>query len=99
MTEEWLKKYLPGCLSKIYFINYYSLNGTIKNKYETCLEIGTDLMIDDLLNCSLDCASRNIRVLLFNQPWNQCKELPPLVKRVYSWDEIIKEIKKKSGLG
>ncbi|MCD6398532.1 MAG: hypothetical protein J7L08_01290 [Candidatus Aenigmarchaeota archaeon] len=93
ITEEWLKRYFHGCFSKIYFTNFYSVNGTIKKKYETCLEIGVDLMIDDLLKCSLDCASRNISVLLFNQPWNQCKELPALVKRVYSWKEIIENVK------
>ena len=46
-------------------------------------------MVDDSLEHALDCSENGIKVLLFNQPWNQNGELPKSITRVYNWKEVL----------
>jgi uncharacterized HAD superfamily protein len=60
-------------------------------KSAMCKELGIQVMIDDHMSVAKDCAEAGIRVLLFDQPWNQ-GELPMGAERVHSWDEIVKKL-------
>jgi uncharacterized HAD superfamily protein len=52
------------------------------------VELGIEVFIDDSLHNAEDIASIGIPVYLLDAPWNQ-GETGQLIKRVYSWKEII----------
>lgn len=87
-TEEWLNKNYPNIFSKIYFTNQYSLGGTETTKKKICDELEMDVLIEDNINYTFECAGPNRKVYLIDRPWNQSAELPQNAKRVYSWKEI-----------
>jgi uncharacterized HAD superfamily protein len=90
-TEEWIKKHL-GTHFKIFYSN--DLHQTSKKtKAQLCSELNVDIMIEDIDDFALDCASSNIRVLLFDKPWNKNIKHKNII-RVKSWAEAIKEINK-----
>lgn len=92
ITKEWLGRNFPDMFDAVYFANWFSKDKEKRNKSDICLECGTDIFIDDSLDTALDVSSVGIPVLLFDTPWNQRENLPTNVKRVYSWEEIEKEI-------
>ena len=90
-TERWMNKYLIEIHPKIIYSGDF--DGSGKTKSEICEEIGIDVMIEDSKDYSLACAEKGIKVILFDKPWNQKFEHENVV-RVFSWDEVIEEIKK-----
>jgi uncharacterized HAD superfamily protein len=86
-TKKWVEKFLKN-IADIHFIraNYSEHN---KTKAETCKMIKADVLIEDNPKYAKDCAKNGIKVLLFDYPWNK-KVNSPLIKRVHSWDEIVK---------
>ena len=89
-TMEWMGRYFNGVFSGVYLTGQWARSGNGRKKHEVCKEIGIDLLIDDYLGHANECSNDGIRVLLFDQPWNQGK-LSNGTKRVYSWKDIIKE--------
>ena len=95
-TIKWIERYFPDIFSQVILTNKHSLNKDAKReKHDICVEIGVNLMIEDSLATAKKCASRGIKVLLFDKPWNQTESLPNGIKRVYSWEEIEVETIKK----
>lgn len=93
-TNEWIDKYFPKKFKSINNSNQFSKKGgSMRKKSEICKELKVDLMIEDHLAYAYDCAALNIKILLMNTPWNQTKKLPKNITRVYSWKEIVKNIK------
>ncbi len=92
ITKEWLDKHFPNKFKAVYFANWFIKNEKKRNKSEICLETGTDIFIDDSLDTAVDVSSVGIPVLLFDKPWNQKVDLPDNVTRVYSWEEIEREV-------
>ena len=88
-TLTWLSHYFPGAFSRVFFTDAYSLTKRGRRKSEICHKMGVDILVDDLLSCSFDCASEGIQVFLLNKPWNQGKELPVLITRCKNWEEIV----------
>jgi len=78
-TEKWLQKHA---------IPYHVLIllGT-HDKREVCNRMAVDVFIEDSLKNVHQLSSCGIPVLLFDAPYNQ-GELPPLVRRCSSWEEI-----------
>lgn len=60
-----------------------------RKKSEICLDKKVDIHIEDCLDVALECDSVGINVLLMDYPWNKCDKLPPLIKRVKHWGEIL----------
>lgn len=90
---NWIEKYFPDIFSQIIFTNKHSLNNDLKReKHDICLELGVNLIIEDSLATAEKCASIGIKVLLLDKPWNQAENLPNGIKRVHSWEEIVREI-------
>ncbi len=88
-----INELFPDKFRKIYSTNQFARDGyKHRKKSELCLEAKVSVLIDDSLSAAIDCASYDIEVLLFDQPWNQSKGLPGNVKRVYLWKEIVEEI-------
>lgn len=91
-TYEWLAKYFNGMFSVVHFTNHFQDSHKKRKKSDVCKSEGVNIFIDDSLDNAIDVSSVSIPVLLFDTPWNQSDVLPKLVKRVFSWEEIEKEI-------
>ena len=95
-TNSWLEKNFSRCFSGRYFTNQWakadSKYNNHRKKSDICKKLHVDTIIEDSLECALDCASFVKNVILLDCPWNQCKSLPTNVKRVNSWKEITEEI-------
>jgi len=87
-TRRWLKKHMPE-FSEVYFIRR-EYGGESKTKGEVCKELGVEVLIEDNLGYAKSCVSEGVKVLLFDYPWNQEKNLPENMIRVKSWEEILK---------
>lgn len=61
------------------------------DKAKACVENEIDVFIDDHVDFCKGVSETNTKVLMFNSPYNQ-KETK--YKRVYSWEEVYKEINK-----
>ena len=90
-TMKCIDKYFPGKFSEIYFMNDYSKDGgKSRKKSDVCVELGVDLLIEDVTSYTEGCNEKGIEVMLLNYPWNQ--EYVPGAIRVDSWKEIIEKI-------
>lgn len=87
MFENWLGKY------GFEFDNiiYCSERNTGREKYEACIKNKVDVMIDDRPEVALYLAEHQIKVLLFDAPYNQNLEHEN-VRRVKSWDDVYTKI-------
>ena len=85
-TVNWINKHFPE-IKNVYFINKDYYNET-KSKAEICKEINAEIIIEDNLDYAKECLKENIRVLLFDCPWNRKNNLGKGIIRVHSWDEI-----------
>ena len=88
-TKKWVEKFFGKY--DIYFIRQ-NYSGKSKTKAEICKEIKAEILIEDYLGYAENCAKNGIKVLLFDYPWNQKKDLGKLIKRIKSWEEIVSEI-------
>lgn len=94
-TERWLAHHLPGIFSGVHYANFFEIGDAAKpiKKSDICKKLGITLMVDDNLPTVIDCAGVGIQSLLLDRPWNQSNEpLPSGVTRVFSWDEIGREV-------
>lgn len=80
ISEKWLKQKN---------INFDKLIVGATDKRKACLENEIDVFIDDNVEFCNNVLTTKAKVLLFDSPCNQNETE---LKRVYSWDEIYKEI-------
>jgi len=90
LTLGWLKKNFGDSFKMVYFSNQPAYGSFGSTKGEICHQIKADLFIDDQLVYCKECIKENIKVFLFNNPWNKNIEIPKEITRVFSWAEIIK---------
>jgi uncharacterized HAD superfamily protein len=64
----------------------------IKTKGEFCLDRGIKYMVDDHLDNAESCADYGINCFLLDFPWNQKKNLPSNIIRVYNWKDITEKL-------
>ena len=81
-TRYWVNRFFSNIFSDLYFTNKK------RKKSEICLDLNISLLIEDSLEYALESALKDIKVLLFDCPWNQSNELQKNITRVYSWSEI-----------
>lgn len=92
-TESWIKKHFPFKEFEIHFTNHWGKgSGNERTKGQICEELKIEIMIEDSLAYAKDIAQKGIKVLLMDCPWNQTKELPVNIIRIFSWEEAIKKI-------
>jgi hypothetical protein len=51
-----------------------------------------DVIVEDSLEEALEWTCKVKNVLVYDQPWNQSLNVKGLMRRVFSWDEIYREI-------
>lgn len=95
VTEEWFEHHL-GDLIEIHAIHLTGQHRNsvteVKKKGAIAQELGIDIFVEDAITNAYDVASYGVPVLLFDTPWNQTDSLPPLITRVYSWNEVVEKI-------
>src|SRR3989338_8115284 len=82
-------------LSKIYLTQQFPSIGEVKgpDKLEICKNLNCSIAIDDDPITALRMADSGMKVLLFNQPWNETLNHKNIT-RVFNWKEIHNLLKK-----
>tara|TARA_Y100000310_G_scaffold344806_1_gene459650 strand:+ start:1926 stop:2516 length:591 start_codon:yes stop_codon:yes gene_type:complete len=97
-TKGWVEEYFGGLFSEVTLTNEFPLDERPgRGKHEVCEERGIDVLIDDYMGHAERCSGNGTRVLLYDQPWNQ-GEVPEGVTRVYSWNDVVREIDGPDGI-
>ncbi len=92
LTEHWLNKYFPDSFSKFYYTKSVVNQNTL-TKLEACRAAGAQLLVDDQYAFADEVADHDIKVLLFNEPWNRTYPEHKCITRVFSWPDILEKIK------
>lgn len=69
--------------------NNKNVRGT---KGDVCKSLGVHVLIEDSLINAKAAHTSSVHVLLFDTPWNQTRDLPSGITRVFSWEEALREI-------
>ena len=88
-TEKWISNFFPNCFSEIHLTQQFPKNGETKgpDKLDLCKKLNCSIAIDDDPGTSLKMANSGMKILLFNQPWNEnLKHIN--ITRVFNWKEI-----------
>jgi len=94
MTEQWVNKYFPGKFEKVIITNQFSKLGEKKVKKSVIAQqLQIRIVIEDNLEYAFDYLDSDIKVYLFDEPWNQSKKLPKNIVRVSGWQEVVKDLK------
>ena len=88
-VEGWLEHHLGEKIEIIHAGDWHK--GQAATKAEICLKLGISLIIEDSGETGLDCASKGVKVLLFDNPWNK-KFSHNNIIRVNNWSEAMKKI-------
>ncbi len=83
ITQTWLKE------KAVPFNELHLLE--MGKKYQVNIS-GLAVIVEDSLDEALEWSARVQTVLLFNHPYNQTLNVKNLTKRVFSWDDIYREI-------
>ena len=82
VTENWLKK--KG-------IPYSQLIHLNEGK-KFLSKVDLDLVVEDNLEDAIGWSQKVKNVLVYDHPWNQSLNIKGLIKRVYSWNDVYREI-------
>jgi len=95
LTEEWVSNFFQNNFSKIYLTQQFPSIGEVKgpDKLEICKNLNCSIAIDDDPITALRMADSGMKVLLFNQPWNETLNHKNIT-RVFNWKEIHNLLKK-----
>jgi|SRR3989344_266779 len=88
-VEEWLIHHLKKKLQVIHAGEFHKGQGA--TKAEICNELGIKLLLEDASETALDCANKGIKVLLFDNSWNQ-RVSHNNITRVKNWKEVIDKL-------
>jgi len=103
ISHEWVDMHFDDIFGDIYFASRDPRVGA-KSKFDLCLELGIDVMLEDQLEIALACQYAVEKcVYLFDTPWNRPWEriggpkkvgkLPSAITRVKGWSDIGKYLK------
>ena len=88
-VEEWLLHHLKRKLEVIHAGEFHKHQAA--SKAEICKELGISILLEDAPATALECATKGIKVILFNRPWNQNVSHKNIV-RAKTWIEAMKAI-------
>ena len=84
VTKSWLKKKgIP-----------YSQLIQLDEGEKYLADVSLDLVVEDNLEDALGWSQKVKNILIYDHPWNQSFDVKGLFKRVYNWNEILKEIER-----
>lgn len=91
LTSQWIDIHFQGKFEGIHFVSHYT--DKHREKGDVCKELRIDMMIDDSFDNALSCAPVCESVFLFDKPWNAEYVLADNMKRVFTWDNVMQEIR------
>lgn len=91
-TLSWLKENFGDSFDEVHYSSDFHEENKGLSKGGLCCKLGVDVMVEDNLDYSLDCAKSGIEVVLLNRPWNH-GEGHANIYRCFSWDEAVGKIK------
>ncbi|PIN90734.1 hypothetical protein COU60_00115 [Candidatus Pacearchaeota archaeon CG10_big_fil_rev_8_21_14_0_10_34_76] len=86
-TEEWVRRNIPGIEFEFFYTRGFE--GGKRAKGDICIENGINLIFEDDISNSLECAMKGIDVIMFDKPYNLGLEHGK-IQRVSSWAEALK---------
>lgn len=89
LFEKWLKKHEL----KFKSIEYCSEDNSPRDKLLGCKKLNVDVMIEDKPDVALYLAQNNVKVILFDAPYNQELKHDNII-RVYDWNQVYNEVSK-----
>jgi len=94
-TERWVNNFFGKKFNGIFYSsNYYSqAKNSGKTKLQICRDLEVSVLIDDSLSYISQCASTEVKGLLFgNYPWNRDGNLPANIFRTNNWKEVLEKL-------
>jgi uncharacterized HAD superfamily protein len=82
VTEDWLKS------KSVSYSELIQLNEGEKH----LADVSLDVVVEDNLEDAIGWSKKVRHILIYDHPWNQSFNVKGLFKRVYNWNEILKEI-------
>ena len=92
-TKKWIESNYGTCFKDIICTDQVFEKDNARKKSDVCNDLGAKLMIEDSVSHAHDCVSEDIDVFLMDMPWNQSYKSDDRIIKVYSWDDIEKEMK------
>lgn len=87
-VEDWISHHIENKRIEVITTRDFRVGEHVK-KYQICKELEIDIMLEDSGENALECAKAGIKVILFDNPWNQNFEHKNIT-RVNGWKEAIK---------
>jgi len=69
-------------------IPFHFLEVGVQSKIQSIIRINPLFVVDDMLNVCTDCDKFQVYSMLIDWPWNQCNNLPTLVKRIRNFQDF-----------
>ena len=91
-THTLIEKHFPETFAAVYFTNAYIGTMPPRSKKEVCEMIRAEVLLEDHIDHALPCAEAGIKVILFDQPWNQHAPPHANITRVFSCEEAQKAL-------
>jgi 5'(3')-deoxyribonucleotidase len=91
ITQAWIQKHFSGIFSGIYHTNAYVKGSRRIKKSLVCSQLEALIIIDDDMMHIRDCLESGIKVIVFDNPWNQ-GDFSSEINRVSKWAEVIEVI-------
>ncbi len=88
-VEAWIKHHIGSPLEVIHAGDFHK--GQAATKAEICNEKGVIVLLEDSPDTSMECAKSGIKVILFDNPWNQKIKHKKII-RVKNWLEALEVI-------
>lgn len=89
-TFKFLKKNFPDIIFKLIFSRDYF--GEDVSKSNICDKEKISIFLEDRFDYAFECAEKEIKVILFDKPWNNSGENHKNIFRVKNWKEAIEKI-------
>ncbi len=92
-TYKWINNHFPKTFSEFHFTDDLPDYRRKSRKAIICQNLGIDILIEDCLEKSIECATNGTQIFLFDRPWNQHNNLPKKITRIYGWEELMEILK------
>ena len=93
LTREWLERnYGTTAFRGVHLLNQYGGSTVPLKKSDVAIREEAVLAVEDQMRHVRDFNANGISCLLLDNPWNRDDELPSNTIRVYSWDDILREV-------
>lgn len=103
-TVFWIDKHFKNKFEEFLFLDYHNDDNTrpVFTKGDLCKKFNIEIMVEDDFSQAIDISKKSpdTKILLFDKnnqySWNKERPLPNNTKKIESWKDVEKEIKKYS---